>query len=210
LVSYCGLKTSQDLFYRAGLGTLDNKVLRDFVGNRSNTFVNFFKTKMRRGNSDNIDKEEITNNFDLLVFGRDNDKLNYTLSGCCGPIPGDNVFGFLTVNEGIKVHKNNCPNALQLQSNYAYRIMSAKWMDSSQQEFKANLILTGIDNMGLVNEVTKVISNNMNVNIYKIAFTSNGGVFEGDITVGVKNKNLLKTLIQKLNKIKGIDKVRRS
>lgn len=210
LVSYCGLKTSQDLFYRAGLGTLDNKTLRDFVGSRSNTFVNFFKAKMRRGNEGALDKEEITNNFDLLVFGRDNDKLNYKLSSCCSPIPGDNVFGFLTVNEGIKVHKNNCPNALQLQSNYAYRIMSAKWMDSSQQEFKADLILTGIDNMGLVNEVTKVISNNMNVNIYKISFSSNGGVFEGDITVGVKNKNLLKTLIQKLNKIKGIDKVRRS
>lgn len=211
LVSYNGLKTSQDLFYRVGLGTIDNKVLRDFAASRSNTFINFFKSKMRRGGNDTaIDKEEITNNYDLLLFGRDNDKLNYTLSNCCSPIPGDPVFGFLTVSEGIKVHKNNCPNALQLQSNYAYRIMSAKWVDSSQQEFKANLRLTGIDNMGLVNEVTKVISNNMSVAIYKIAFSSEGGVFEGDITVGVKNKNLLKTLIQKLNKIKGIDKVSRS
>lgn len=211
LVSYNGLKTSQDLFYRVGLGTIDNKTLRDFAASRSNTFINFFKSKMRRGGSDEqVDKEEITNNYDLLVFGRDNDKLNYTLSTCCGPIPGDAVFGFLTVSEGIKVHKNNCPNALQLQSNYAYRIMSAKWVDSSQQEFKADLKLRGIDNMGLVNEVTKVISNNMNVAIYKIAFNSEGGVFEGDITVGVKNKNLLKTLIQKLNKIKGIDKVTRS
>lgn len=211
LVSYNGLKTSQDLFYRVGLGTIDNKALRDFAASRSNTFINFFKSKMRRGGSDEqVDKEEITNNYDLLVFGRDNDKLNYTLSTCCSPIPGDAVFGFLTVSEGIKVHKNNCPNALQLQSNYAYRIMSAKWVDSSQQEFKADLKLRGIDNMGLVNEVTKVISNNMNVAIYKIAFNSEGGVFEGDITVGVKNKNLLKTLIQKLNKIKGIDKVTRS
>ena len=211
LVSYNGLKTSQDLFYRVGLGTIDNKVLREFAASRNNTFINFFKSKMRRNDADeHVDKEEITNNYDLLVFGRDNDKLSYTLSNCCSPIAGDPVFGFLTVSEGIKVHKNNCPNALQLQSNYAYRIMSAKWVDSSQQEFKANLKLTGIDNMGLVNEVTRVISNNMNVAIYKIAFNSEGGVFEGDITVGVKNKNLLKMLIQKLNKIKGIDKVTRS
>ena len=211
LVAYCGLRTSQDLFYRVGLGTIDNKILREFASSRSNTFINFFKSKMRRsGNEDHVGKEEITNNYDLLVFGRDNDKLNYKLSSCCNPIPGDAVFGFLTVTEGIKVHKNNCPNALQLQSNYAYRIMSAKWVDSSQQEFKADLKLTGIDNMGLVNEVTKVISNNMNVAIYKISFNSEGGVFEGDITVGVKNKNVLKMLIQKLNKIKGIDKVSRS
>ena len=210
LVSYNGLKTSQDLFYRVGLGTIDNKVLRDFAASRNNTFINFFKSKMRRnGTDEHIDKEEITNNYDLLVFGRDNDKLSYKLSNCCSPIPGDPVFGFLTVSEGIKVHKNNCPNALQLQSNYAYRVMSAKWVDSSQQEFKASLKLTGIDNMGLVNEVTRVISNNMNVAIYKIAFNSEGGIFEGEITVGVKNKNLLKTLIQKLNKINGIDKVSR-
>lgn len=211
LVSYCGLKTSQDLFYRVGLGTIDNKKLKEYATSRSNTFVNFFKNKLRKsGNPDGVSNDEITNNYDLLVFGRDNDKLNYKLSSCCNPIQGDAVFGFLTVNEGIKVHKNNCPNALQLQSNYAYRIMSAKWVDSSQQEFKANLKLTGIDNMGLVNEVTKVISNNMNVAIYKITFSSEGGVFEGEITVGVKNKNLLKTLIQKLNKINGIDRITRS
>jgi len=211
LVKFCKLKTSQDLFYRVGLGTIDNKIIKDFATSRNNTFINFFKNKIRK-NSDDIDlqNEEITNKYDLIVFGKDEEKLDYKFANCCNPIPGDNVFGFLTINEGIKIHKNNCPNAVQLQSNYAYRIMQAKWIDSSQQEFKSDLRLTGIDNMGLVNQVTQVISNNMNVNIYNISFSSNGGVFEGKITVGVKNKRLLSSIIQRLNNIKGIDKIYRS
>ena len=211
LVNFCKLKTSQDLFYRVGIGTIDNKVIKDFAASRNNTFVNFFKNKIRRSsNNEYVDSDEITMKPDLLVFGKEEDKLSYTLANCCNPIPGDSVFGFLTINDGIKVHKHNCPNALQLQSNYAYRIMSAKWIDSSQQEFKANLKLSGIDNMGLVNEVTRVISSIMHVAIYKISFTSNDGVFEGNITVGVRNQNVIKSMIQKLNKIKGIDKISRS
>ena len=211
LVNFCKLKTSQDLFYRVGIGTIDNKVIKDFAASRNNTFVNFFKNKIRRSsNNEYVDSDEITMKPDLLVFGKEEDKLSYTLANCCNPIPGDSVFGFLTINDGIKVHKHNCPNALQLQSNYAYRIMSAKWIDSSQQEFKANLKLSGIDNMGLVNEVTRVISSIMHVAIYKISFTSNDGVFEGNITVGVRNQNVIKSMIQKLNKIKGIDKISRN
>ncbi len=210
LVKFCKLKTSNDLFYRVGIGTIDNKIIKEFTNSRSNTLINFFKNKIRRnGENPNIINEEITNKFDLIVFGKDEEKLNYKFAPCCKPIPGDNVFGFLTINEGIKVHKYNCPNAVQLQSNYAYRVMQAKWIDSSQQEFKTNLRLTGIDNMGLVNKVTQVISNNMNLNIYSISFNSNGGVFEGKITVGVKNKNFLSTIIQRLNNIKGIDKIYR-
>ncbi len=211
LVRFCELKTSHDLYYRFGLGTIDNKHLRDFVQSRNNKFVSFFKNKIRKPSVDeHIHKEEITSNYDLLLFGRDNDKLNYTLSSCCNPIPGDQVFGFLTVNDGIKVHKKNCPNALQMQSNYAYRIMSATWVDSTQQEFKATLNLSGIDNMGLVNDITKVISSHMNVALYNISFSSDGGVFSGSLTVGVKNKGVLKTMIQKLGKIKGIEKITRT
>ncbi len=211
LVRFCELKTSQDLFYRVGLGTIDNKVIKDFVASRSNTFVNFFKNKLRKANPEHeqVDQTEITNQYDLIVFGKEEEKLNYKLSQCCKPIPGDKVFGFLTINEGIKVHKYTCPNALQLQSNFAYRILSAKWIDSTQIEYKTDLKLSGIDNMGLVNEVTKVISTVMHVNIYSIAFTSNGGVFEGNITVGVKNKSVLKLLMTKLNKIQGIQKITR-
>lgn len=211
LVRFCNLKTSQDLFYRVGLGTIDNKIIKDFAASRSNTFVNFFKNKLRKSSPDHgeVDNSEITDQYDLLVFGKEENKLNYKLAQCCKPIAGDSVFGFLTINEGIKVHKHTCPNALQLQSNFAYRVLSAKWIDSSQIEYKTELRLSGIDNMGLVNEVTKVISNIMHVNIYSISFNSNGGVFEGNITVGVKNKSLLKQLINKLDKIQGIQKISR-
>lgn len=207
LVLYFKLKTSLDLFYRVGIGTIDNQKIKEFATARSNVFMNFIKTRMRRGNSREVNKEEITSKFDLLVFGKDSEKLEYKLSNCCNPIPGDNVFGFITVNEGIKVHKKNCPNALQLQSNFAYRIMPAKWIDSSQEEFKAVIRLNGIDNIGVVNEVTQVISNNMHLAIYNMNFDTNDGVFIGRITVGVKNKDILKTVIKNLSKISGIDKV---
>ncbi|TPN84807.1 RelA/SpoT family protein [Aquimarina algicola] len=207
LVLYFKLKTSLDLFYRVGIGTIDNQKIKDFATTRSNVFMNFIKNRIRRGNIKDVDKEEITSKFDLLVFGKDSEKLEYKLSNCCNPIPGDDVFGFITVNEGIKVHKNDCPNALQLQSNYAYRIIPAKWIDSSQEEFKAVIKLNGIDNIGVVNEVTQIISNNMHLAIYNMQFDTNDGVFTGKITVGVKNKNTLKTVIKNLAKINGIDKV---
>ncbi|UOB18177.1 RelA/SpoT family protein [Abyssalbus ytuae] len=210
LVVFFKLKTSLDLFYRVGIGTIDNQMLKEFGTSRSNTFINFFKNKIRKPvNADEINKEEITNKYDLLVFGKEEESLDYQLSSCCNPIPGDKVFGFLTVSDGIKVHKKNCPNAISLQSNYAYRIMSAKWIDSSQQEFTAVIKLEGIDDLGLVNNVTKVISNNMHVNMKNLSFDSDDGMFTGKITLEVKNKTILKKLIQNLKKINGIHKVSR-
>ncbi|MEH6705560.1 MAG: RelA/SpoT family protein [Galbibacter orientalis] len=210
LVVYFKLKTSLDLFYRVGISTIDNQMLKDFASSRNNTFINFFKSKMRKpAAQEEINREEITTNYDQLVFGKEEEKLDYKFSNCCNPIPGDDVFGFITVNEGIKVHKKNCPNAITLQSNYAYRIISAKWIDSTQQEFTAIIKLDGIDNLGLVSNVTKVISNNMHVNMKNINFETEGGVFSGKITVEVKNKTILKKLLENLKKINGIDKVRR-
>ncbi|MGY8944808.1 MAG: ACT domain-containing protein, partial [Flavobacteriales bacterium] len=112
-------------------------------------------------------------------------------------------------NEGVKVHKKECPNALSLQSNYAYRIIAAKWVDSSSDEFTVNLKLSGIDNMGIVSDVTRLISNQMNVNIMKLSFDSDDGIFTGVICVSVKNKTILNRLLGNLLKIKGIDKVMR-
>lgn len=210
LVMFFKVKTSQDLFYRVGNGIIDNKQLRNFASSRSNAFIGFFKNRIRKQpNQEDIQKDEITVKYDQLVFGKEEDKLDYTLANCCNPIPGDDVFGFITVSDGIKVHKNNCPNALQLQSNFTYRIIQAKWIDSSQQDFKAELKITGIDNLGLVNQVTKVISNNLNINMKSLSFDSNDGVFSGKIVVIVKNKNILNDVIDKIKKINGIDKVTR-
>ncbi len=211
LVGYFHLKTSLDLFYRVGMGIIENQQLKDFASQKSNTLINFFK-KIKRSPSvttDQIQKNEISKNFDLLVFGFEQDKLDYKLSSCCNPIPGDDVFGFLTINDGIKVHRKDCPNAISLQSNYAYRIITAKWIDSSQEEFKAILNITGMDTMGLTNELTKVISNQMHVNIQSISLSGEAGIFNGQVTVVVQNNAILKRLIENIKKIDGIDKVTR-
>jgi len=211
LVSFLDLKTSLDLFYRVGLGNIDNQKLKDFAAERSNAFISFFKKKTRKQHSqDEINKEEITHKYDLLVFGKEEEKLNYKLTSCCNPIPGDKVFGFVTVSEGIKVHKNNCPNAVSMQANYAYRIIKAKWIDSSQEEYFSDLTITGIDQLGLVNNLTKIISSNMNVNMKKISFETDDGLFKGNITVSVKNKKTIDKLIENIKKINGIDRVIRA
>ncbi|MEP0675159.1 MAG: RelA/SpoT family protein [Nonlabens ulvanivorans] len=210
MVNFFKLKTSHDLFYRVGLGTIDNKMIKEYANSRSNALYSFIKNKIRKPKENpDIHKEEVTENYDQLVFGKDQQKLDYSFSKCCNPLPGDSVFGFITVTDGIKVHKNNCPNAISMQSKFAYRIMSAKWIDSSQQEYRADVILTGIDRMGLVQEVTRVISENMHVNIRNISFTSNDGIFKGEITVVVPHKNMLIRLMENLNKLNGIDKVTR-
>ncbi len=210
LVIFFKLKTSLDLFYRVGIGVIDNQMLKDFAASYSNAFISFFKNRIRRNPvPEDIHREEITTKFDTLVFGKEEDKLEYKLSQCCNPIPGDEVFGFVSVNDGIKVHKKNCPNAISLQSNYAYRIISAKWIDSSQEEFTVEIMLTGIDNLGLISEITEVISGNLHVNMRNINFGNDGGTFSGKITLVVKNNAILKKVIDNLKRINGIDKVSR-
>jgi GTP pyrophosphokinase len=210
MVNFFKLKTSQDLFYRVGMGTIDNTMIKEYANSRSNVLYSFIKNKIRKPKEiPDVFKEELSENLDQLVFGVDQQQLDYTLAPCCNPIAGDRVFGFTTINEGIKVHKNNCPNAVSLQSKYEYRIIAAKWIDSSTQDYNATITLKGIDRMGLVQDVTGVISENMHVNIKNISFSTNHGIFTGSIDVVVPNKNLLTHLVQQLNKLNGIDKVTR-
>ncbi|WP_281234693.1 RelA/SpoT family protein [Flavobacterium gelatinilyticum] len=213
LVNFFKLKTSLDLFYRIGIGAIENQQLKDYAAQKSNTFINFFKNKIKRNKdttvSEDIHKPVISSNYDMLVFGTEHDKLDYKLSQCCNPIPGDDVFGFVTINEGIKVHKKDCPNAIGMQSNYAYRIMSAKWIDSSQEEFKAIINITGMDVLGLTNQLTRVISNNMSVNIQSISLSTDAGIFHGQVAVIVQNNTILKKMINAIKKIDGVDKVTR-
>ena len=210
LVVYFKIKTSLDLFYRVGAGIIDNKKIKEFATSRNNMIVSFFKNKLRKPSKlEDIHKEEITAKYDQLVFGKDDDKLDYKIAICCNPIPGDKVFGFITVTDGIKIHKKNCPNALQLQSNFSYRIINAKWIDSSQSDFKTELLISGIDTIGLVNEVTRIISNTHNINMISVHFESDDGVFNGNIILVVKNITILDNLVKNIKKINGIDKVNR-
>ena len=208
LLAFFKLKTTLDLYYRVGIGTIDNVKLKKFSADYNNRFLNFFKRKSQANlNSPHVEQDKITDKYDQLVFGKTEEQLEYQLSPCCNPIAGDEVFGFVTISDGVKIHKNECPNALTLRSNYAYRIVNAKWIDSSQNEFTAKLHLTGLDDLGLVNKVTQVISNTNNVNISQMSFDSNDGTFEGNILLKVKNTSLLKKMIKQLQNINGVDKV---
>lgn len=211
MVRYFKVNTTQDLFYKVGMGTITNKEIKTYASDYTNTLLTFFKKRIRNFQKRTGQLKEIKEipTYDKLVFGKDKETLAYTFSQCCNPIPGDPVFGFVTVGEGIKVHQKECPNAIALNANYAYRIIDARWIDSTAEEYAANLTLTGIDNLGLVNEVTQLISNAMHVNISKLSFEANDGVFEGRISVRVKNKNILEKLVDRLKKLQGIEKVQR-
>ena len=210
LVYYFNVNSIRDVYYRVGLGTIDNKKIKDFATSYNNSFINFFKRRLQQYSSPVVkDVDEFVSRYDKLVFGKEREELPYQLAPCCNPIAGDKVFGFVTVNDGVKVHQHNCSNAVSLQSNYAYRIVPAWWIDSSEQEFTAELILSGIDKKGLVNEVTRVISNSLHVDIKKINFFTDEELFQGKITLRVVNKAMLKKLKDKLLKIPGIEKVSR-
>ena len=206
LVSYFKLKTSLDLFMKVGIGEIDNANLKAFANNRSNSFYNFFKSTIRKKNNNQTQTKEKPLKYDLLVFGKDEEKLDYKNAKCCTAIPGDKVFGFITINEGIKIHKLDCPNAVALQANYSYRILSAKWVDSSQQSHTVRIRLKGMDNKGLVNNVTNVL-NEQNIDLQGINISRDEGFFEGVIAIEIKNKEQLKVIIKALKKVDGILKV---
>ena len=195
-----------DLFYRIGIGSIDNFELKKYAGSEKNRIIKFFRRKItpKFKKSEN---ETINNNYDQLVFGNEEEKLDYTLSNCCNPLPGEKVFGFLTVNEGIKVHRTDCKNAVSLRSNFSYRILAAKWIDSTQHEFRTTIQIIGIDNVGVLNKITTIISNSLNINMLKMSFDTEGDTFKGKITLNVSNKNILDKLINRLKKIHGVDKV---
>ena len=207
LINYFKYKTSLNLFYDVGIGVFNNIMIKDFAKNR-NSWYQYIKNKIYKRPSKNIEVKE-ESKFDTLVFGVNEEKLNFTYSKCCSPIPGDDVFGFTTIRDGIKIHRRNCPNAIRLQSNFAYRILETKWIDSSNRQSVAILHIKGIDSVGLINEVTQILSNNLKINIRSININSSDGVFDGIITVLVLDKKNLTTVINNIEKVKGITSVSR-
>ena len=210
MMKFFQINASNDLFYKIGNGSIDNKQIKSFA-NDYNSYLGYFKRKIG-SNTTKIDKISDSANlikFDKLVFGKEKEMLKYSIANCCNPIPGDIVFGFVSVKEGIKVHKKDCPNSISLRSNYAYRIITANWIDSENHEFNAQIQISGIDDIGLINNITSLISNSMNVNMNRISFETNDGTFSGFISVEVKNRVILKILLKKLSSIDGIEKVSR-
>jgi guanosine-3',5'-bis(diphosphate) 3'-pyrophosphohydrolase len=160
-------------------------------------------------NIDEAVKQTLQKNAELLIMGESADKIDYKFAPCCNPIPGDDVFGFLTINEGIKIHRTNCPNAVQLMSKYAYRIIKTRWTKQHEIAFLTGIKLTGIDDVGLVNKITNIITGQMNLNMRSISFESVDGVFEGRIMVYVHDTAELEDLSDRLTALDGILEVNR-
>lgn len=208
---YFKLQTSLDLFFNIGIGTIDNVRIKEFANYKSSSWYSFIKTKFSRNKPAPFKQTEAVdkNVKQILVFGPDEDVLDYKFSPCCNPIPGDEVFGFTTIQDGIKVHSTKCPNAVRLQSNFAYRILSASWVHAHAKDALAEILIDGIDEVGLVNQVTTIISNTMSVNIRAINISSDNGVFHGKIKVFVQDKKHLNELIKKIQTIGGVKSVKR-
>lgn len=207
--SYLKLHSSQELFYKVAKGEIDLKQLKEFaIAEKTVDNTAGPSTKIDQhveGFLKKVDKKDK----DTLLIGDDFQRLDYTLSPCCNPIPGDDVFGFITVNEGIKIHRTNCPNAAKLMANYGYRIVKAKWTSQKELAFLTGLRVMGIDDVGLVNKITTVISQDFKINIRSITINSNQGIFEGSIMIYVNDTKHLENLIKRLKQIKGITAISR-
>ncbi len=202
LLAYYKIPNSMELYYRIAKGLIDVQDLKEFIHEKG-----AIKAKVvHRVEQNSLEQmvKNIRGSSEMLVIGENLERIDYKLSPCCNPIPGDDVFGFITINEGIKIHRVTCPNAIQLMSNYAYRIVKAKWTNQKQIAFLAGVRMTGIDEVGLVNKISKVISSELKVNMRSISIDSNDGIFDGTIMLFVNDTHHLDKLIKKLKEINGI------
>lgn len=205
LVTFFKTKTSQDIFYQMATGEINNQMLKNFVSSRSTSIFNFFRKKAATYTAPEKAKE--SHQYDMIVFGKDEQVLDYSFSKCCTPIPGDEIFGYIAVNGGsIKVHKKDCPNALSMFSNFAYRITPAKWVKSTEREFETTIKIIGVDRKGLAAEIANYITHN-GLGMNNIQLTSKAGIFEGEITLLVSNTESLNSLLEGLRKLNGVEKV---
>ncbi|MBS1922803.1 MAG: bifunctional (p)ppGpp synthetase/guanosine-3',5'-bis(diphosphate) 3'-pyrophosphohydrolase [Bacteroidetes bacterium] len=205
ILLYYKLPNVLELYYRIAMDAIDLKQLREAV--------NYKDQRVRSQRTAEPTLEELVKqargSTDMLVIGENLNKIDYKLSPCCNPIPGDDVFGFITINDGIKIHRVNCPNAMQLMSNFAYRIVKAKWTGQEQLSVLAGIKITGMDDVGVVNNITKVISSELKVNMRSISIESNEGLFEGTIMLFVHDTEHLTKLMKKLSALSGILNVTR-
>ena len=207
LQSYFKLQDSQELFYRVAIGKINNAEIKKYVKNKESWYT-FFRQKLVRRKKENNKKEEKKERL-ILRFGEDRETLDYKTGSCCNPIPGDEVFGFITVKDGIKVHSYDCPNAIRLKTNFDYRTIEGYWINAKDMEFKAHIEINGIDSTGIVNRITKIISNDMHVGMDSINFKNENGFFTGKISILVKNKIHINKLIERIKKLDDVKKIER-
>ncbi|MBB6369576.1 RelA/SpoT family protein [Chryseobacterium shigense] len=208
LQKFFNLKSSQELYLKFQSNELDVSSLRKYIESK-NVFNNLL-SRFRKSPSKNVQFEEPKEqNLDMIVFGKDEEKLNYTYAKCCTVIPGDKIFGFITISDGIKVHSDNCPNAINLRAQYDYRVIPAKWVNAESFKNRVKIEIEGLDRMGMINDITTVISGSMGMDMKSMSIESNDGIFMGNINLEVKNKGQLEETFKKLKDIDGVSRVRR-
>lgn len=208
LQKFFNLKSSQELFLKFQSNELDVSSLRKYIESK-NVFNNLL-SRFRKSPPKNVHfTEPKEQNLDMIIFGKDEEKLNYSYAKCCTVIPGDKIFGFITISDGIKVHSDNCPNAINLRAQYDYRVIPAKWVNAESFKNRVKIEIEGLDRMGMINDITTVISSSMGMDMKSMSIESNDGIFTGNINLEVKNKSQLEETFKKLKNIDGVSIVRR-
>ena len=207
LQKFLNLKTSQDLFLGFQNGTFDISDIKRYSDKKG--ILSNLINRFRKSSNKEEYVEKVDSNLDMIVFGKDEEKLNYTFAKCCTVIPGDKIFGFITISDGIKVHNDNCPNAINLRANYDYRVLQAKWVNAESFKNRIKIEIEGLDRIGMINDITAVISNNMSMDMKSMSIASNDGIFTGNINLEVKNKSQLEETFKQLKAINGVSKVKR-
>jgi GTP diphosphokinase / guanosine-3',5'-bis(diphosphate) 3'-diphosphatase len=200
--------TSQlELYYRIATKVIDLKELKDFqvLGDRLEPPKPIKPPELPEPEQKIFSKKES----ELIIFGESSDRIQYNLAKCCNPIPGDDVFGFVTTGKGLIIHRTNCPNAARLLANYGHRVVKTKWAKNKEISFLTGLKIIGLDDVGVVHKITNIISGELRLNIAGLSIESKEGVFEGIIKIFVHDKEQLHALVARLKALHGIHSVDR-
>jgi guanosine-3',5'-bis(diphosphate) 3'-pyrophosphohydrolase len=199
-----------DVYYAIAVGNIDLKELKEFSvhGDKLIPPVKQNEPKHQEIQSDESLKKP-AKGAELVIFGESSDKILYKLAQCCQPIPGDDVFGFITAGEGLKIHRSDCPNAARLLSHYGHRIVKTKWAKNKEISFLSGVRITGLDDVGVIKKITNIISDSLNMNMRSISIDSHDGLFEGTIMVFVHDKEEFDHLCNQLASLEGIITVER-
>ncbi|SFP58862.1 RelA/SpoT family protein [Parafilimonas terrae] len=210
LVNFYKVPSQLDLFYNIATKQTDLKELKDFTVNGGKLELpkpQKVITEVKVPETDT--KPSHKKDSELIIFGESSDKIKYSLAKCCSPIPGDDVFGFVSTGKGLIIHRTNCPNAARLMANYAPRIVKTKWAKNKEISFLTGLKIIGIDDVGVINKITNIVSGELRINIAALTIESGEGMFEGTIKIFVHDKEELDELVNRLKHLKGIYEVER-
>jgi GTP diphosphokinase / guanosine-3',5'-bis(diphosphate) 3'-diphosphatase len=209
LVNYFKLNSTLDLLYEISIKKIDLKDLKDFQILGDRIMAPKIIKPLIEEKSDSHQKNANKKDTELIIFGESSDKIMYTLANCCKPIPGDDVFGFITQGEGLKIHRTNCPNAARLLSNYGHRVVKTKWVKNKEISFLTGIKIIGLDDVGVINKITNLISGTLRININALTIEAREGLFEGNVKVYVHDKDELEDLVNNLKELQGIESVER-